>query len=162
MNKMQYRHIMYLNNNILCVVLSKQVERKGYTFIYNGVKYQVTWQMAPACMGEKLYAVPCVIKEIGKVKYKWVAECNDGAFKDESKELYQTKEECYCSMRNAALEKMKWNTEYNQDFDNEEDSIGYNVSFSQNEIVHTSYSGTYTYRIVEVTAMEELQLNLKI
>lgn len=162
MNEMQYRHIMYLNNKILCVVCSKQVERKGYTFVYNGVKYQVTWQMAPACMGQNLYAVPCVIKEIGRVKYKWVAECNDGSFNDESRELYHTKEECYCYMRDAALEKMKWNTEFLHDFDNEEDSIGYNVSFSQNEIVHTSYSGTYTYKIVEVTAMEELQLNLKI
>lgn len=162
MNKMQYRHIMYLNNNILCVVASKQVERKGYTFIYNGVKYQVTWQMAPAYMAENLYAVPCVIKEIGKVKYKWVADCSDGSFNDESKELYQTKEECYCYMRDAALEKMKWNTEYLHDFDNEEDSIGYKVSFSQNEIVHTSYSGTYIYKIIEVTAMEELQLNLVI
>lgn len=156
MNKMQYRHIMYLNNNILCVVVSKQVEKKGDTFMYNGVKYQITWQMEPACMGEKLYAVPCVIKEIGKVKYKWVAECSDGSFNDESRELYKTKEECYCYMRDAALEKMKWNTEYLHDFDNEEDSIGYEVSFSQNEIVHTSYSGTYTYKIVEVTAMEEL------
>ena len=162
MNEKQYRHIMYLNNKILCVVCSKQVESKGYTFTYNGVKYQVTRQMAPACLWKNIYAVPCVIKEIGKVKYKWVAECSDGAFNDESRELYQTKEECYCYMRDAALEKMKWNTEYNQDFDNEEDSIGYKVSFSQNEIVHTSYSGTYTYKIVEVTAMEELQLNLKI
>lgn len=162
MGTMIYRHIMYLNNNILCIVYSKQVERKGYTFTHNGVKYQITWQMAPACVGEKLYAVPCVIKEIGKVKYKWVAECSDGAFNDESRELYQTKEECYNDMRNSALEKMKWNTQFKEDFDNEEDSIGYSVSFSQNEIVHTSYSGTYTYKIVEVTAMEELQLNLKI
>jgi hypothetical protein len=162
MNEKQYRHIMYLNNKILCVVCSKQVEKKGYTFIYNGVKYQVTWQMAPACMWKNIYAVPCVIKEIGKVKYKWVANCSDGAFEDYSKRMFETKEECYNDMRNSALEKMKWNTQFKEDFDNEEDSIGYNVSFSQNEIVHTSYSGTYTYRIVEITAMEELQLNLKI
>lgn len=163
MNKMQYRHIMYLNNHILCVVCSKQVERKGYTFTYNGVKYQVTWQMAPACMGEKIYAVPCVIKEIGKVKYKWVAECSDGNFNDESRELYQTMEECYCYMRDAALEKMKWNTEYG-DFSDIPDNeyIGYEVRFNPREIVHKSYSGTYTYKIVEVTAIDELQLNLKI
>lgn len=161
MNQVQYRHIMYLNNNILCVVCSKQIERKGYTFIYNGIKYQITLQMGPACMWENIYAVPCFIKEIGKVKYKWVAECNDGSFNDESKELYRTKKECYCHMRDAALEKMKWNTDYLYNFDNEEDSIKYEVLFSQNKIVHTSYSGTYTYKIVEVTAMEELQLNLK-
>ena len=155
MNKMQYRHIMYLNNNILCVVLSKQVERKGYTFIYNGVKYQVTLQMTPACMGQNLYAVPCIVKEIGKIRYEWVASCDDGAFKDYSKQTFKTKEECYNDMRNNALEKMKWNTEYT-DFENENDSIGYNVSFSQNKITHNSYSGLYIYEIVEVTAMEKL------
>lgn len=156
MNKMQYRHIMYLNNNILCVVVSKQVKKKGDTFMYNGVKYQITLQMEPACIGENLYAVPCAIKEIGKVKYKWIANSDDGVFEDESDELFNTKEECYNDMRNSALEKMKWNTQFKEDFDNEEYSIGYEVSFSQNEIVHTSYSGTYTYKIVEVTAMEEL------
>lgn len=157
---MIYRHIMYFNNKILCVVCSKKVEGKGYTFTYNGVKYKVTWQMIPACMGQNLYAVPCIVKEIGKIRYKWVANCSDGAFEDESKALFDTKEGCYKDMRNAALEKMKWNTQFKEDFDNEEDSIGYEVSFSQNEIVHTSYSGTYTYKIVEVTAMEELQTKL--
>ena len=161
MNEKMYRHIMYMNNNILCVVCSKQVEKKGYTFIYNGIKYQVTLQMEPACIGKNVYAVPCVIKDIGIVKYKWVAKCSDGSFEDNSKRMFETKEECYNDMRNNALEKMKWNTEYKQDFDNGEDSIGYEVSFSQNKIVHTSYSGTYTYKIVDVTAMEELQTKLK-
>jgi hypothetical protein len=151
MNEMQYRHIMYLDNNILCVVLSKQVERKGYTFIYNGVKYQILWQMEPAYMAENLYAVPCVIKEIGKVKYKWVAECSDGAFENCSKQMFETKEECYNDMRNSALEKMKWNTEY-EDFSDMTDNeyIGYEVRFKPREIVHISYSGTYTYKVVEV------------
>ena len=159
MNEMQYRHIMYLNNKILCVVCSKQVERKGYTFIYNGVKYQVTWQMTPACMGQNLYAVPCVIKEIGRLKYKWVANCSDGNFDDCSKRMFETKKECYIDMRNNALEKMKWNTEYT-DFESENDSIGYEVSFKQDKITHNSYSGLYTYEIVEVTEMDELQTKL--
>ena len=159
MNEMQYRHIMYFNNKILCVVCSKKVEGKGYTFTYNGVKYKVTWQMAPACMGQNLYAVPCIVKEIGKIRYKWVAKCSEGAFEDESKVLFDTKKECYIDMRNNALEKMKWNTEYT-DFAKENESIGYEVSFSQDKITHNSYSGLYTYEIVEVTAMEELQTKL--
>ena len=62
-------------------------------------------------------------------------------------------------MRKNALEKMKWNTEYT-DFAKENESIGYEVSFSQDKITHNSYSGLYTYEIVEVTAMEELQTKL--
>lgn len=159
MNEMLYRHIMYFNNKILCVVCSKQVERKGYTFIYNGVKYQVTWQMTPACMGQNLYAVPCIVKEIGKIRYKWIANCSDGNFDDCSKRMFETKKECYIDMRNNALEKMKWNTEYT-DFESENDSIGYEVSFKQDKITHNSYSGLYTYEIVEVTEMDELQTKL--
>jgi hypothetical protein len=45
-------------------------------------------------------------------KYKWIAECSDGAFNDESA-LFDTKRDCYNNMRNAVLEKMKWNTETN-------------------------------------------------
>jgi hypothetical protein len=52
-------------------------------------------------------------------------------------------------MRNVALEKMKWNTEFKCDFENEEDSIGYKLSFSMNEIIHESYSGKYTYKILK-------------
>jgi hypothetical protein len=159
MGTMIYRHIMYFNNKILCVVCSKQVEKKGYTFIYNGVKYQVTWQMAPACMGQNLYVVPCIVKEIGKIRYKWIANCSDAAFEDCSKQMFETKKECYIDMRNNALEKMKWNTEYT-DFENENDSIGYEISFKQDKITHNSYSGLYTYEIVEVTEMENLQTKL--
>ena len=56
-------------------------------------------------------------------------------------------------MRNAALEKMKWNTEYREDFGDLEDGeyIGYKVRFSKEVIIHESYSGIYTYKIVEVT-----------
>lgn len=50
---------------------------------------------------------------------------------------------------------MKWNTEFNHDFDGEDDSIGYEVSFSQSEIKHISYSGTYTYKIIEVPISNE-------
>lgn len=86
------------------------------------------------------------------IKYKWFAESNDGAFEDESRKSFATKKECYNDMRNAALEKMKWNTEFDEDFDDMEDGnyIGYNVRFSKDKIIHESYSGIYTYEIGRV------------
>lgn len=81
------------------------------------------------------------------MKYSWKASSNDGSFEDNGK-LFDTKEEAYNDMRNEALEKMKWNTEF---YDvEEEDTLGYSVHFSKNKIVHESYSGIYTYEIVEV------------
>jgi hypothetical protein len=51
-------------------------------------------------------------------------------------------------MRNAVLEKMKWNTEYDEDFSDGTDAISYKVWFEQGMIVHQSFSGTYVYLIV--------------
>ena len=85
------------------------------------------------------------------VKYKWVANCSDGSFEDESR-LFNTKKECYYDMRRSALDKMTWNTEW-YDFDSpiEEDNyIGYKVKFRRDCITHESYSGLYTYKIIEV------------
>jgi hypothetical protein len=86
------------------------------------------------------------------IKYKWFAESNDGSFKDESRKSFATKKECYNDMRNAALEKMKWNTEFDEDFDymDDEDYIEYRVKFSKDKIIHESYSGIYTYEIGRV------------
>ena len=89
-------------------------------------------------------------------KYKWVAASNDGAFEDESRQEFTSKEECYNDMRNAALEKIKWNTEFT-DCD-ENDTLGYKVHFSQNKIIHESYSGIYTYEIKEVQEMKTIEL----
>ena len=89
-------------------------------------------------------------------KYRWVAESNDGSFEDESRQEFASKEECYNDMRNAALEKMKWNTEFT-DCD-ENDTLGYKVHFSQNKIIHESYSGVYTYEIKEVQDMKTIEL----
>ena len=85
-------------------------------------------------------------------KFKWIAKSDDGAFEDESTKVFDSKKDCYEDMRNLALEKMKWNTEYDDDFSYllDDDYIGYEVKFKQDEIVHTSYSGVYTYKIVEV------------
>lgn len=85
--------------------------------------------------------------------YYWVAKSDDGAFEENSIRDYgkrfKTEREAYNDMRNAALEKMKWNTEYNEDFDEENMVISYGVTFSLNRIIHISYSGIYTYEIKE-------------
>ena len=86
------------------------------------------------------------------VCYRWVAESNDGAFTNESVQIFSTKKECYDDMRNAVLEKMKWNTQFDEDFYDleEDDYIGYEVRFQQDKIIHKSYSGTYTYEIKKI------------
>ena len=88
-------------------------------------------------------------------KYRWVAESNDRSFEDESRQDFASKEECYNDMRNSALEKMKWNTEF-YDVD-ENDTLGYKVHFSKNKIIHESYSGVYTYEIKEVKEMKTFE-----
>ena len=79
-------------------------------------------------------------------KYFWTAESNDKSFSDKSRELFDNKEDAYNDMRNAALEKMKWNTEW-IDFAAYCEIIDYTLTFERNKIVHTSYSGTYVYEI---------------
>ena len=82
--------------------------------------------------------------------FKWYCKSNDG-YEEESKYAFETKHEAYNDMRNAVLEKMKWNTEYDEDFEDEEEVIDYCVDFyfSQGKIVHKSYSGIYTYVVYE-------------
>ena len=81
--------------------------------------------------------------------YKWKAESNDGAFDDHSKKNFETEQEAYNDMRDAVLEKMKWNTEYEEDLGELEENeyILYDVHFQRNKIVHTSFSGVYTYEV---------------
>lgn len=81
-----------------------------------------------------------------KIQYKWIATCSDGAYEAESNKIFDTKEECYNDMRNAVLEKMKWNTDYAEDYEGDEQEIRYHVTFNRNTIVHASYSGIYTYQ----------------
>ena len=83
--------------------------------------------------------------------FYWKAKCLDGAYEDESTKEFDTKAEAYFDMRNAVLEKMKWNTEYDEDFEDDKDVIDYDVhfEFSKGEITHQSYSGIYIYEILE-------------
>ena len=87
------------------------------------------------------------------MKYSWRASSNDGCYETQGM-LFSTKQEAYNDMRHYALEKMKWNTEW-EDVE-EDDTIGYEVHFSRNKIVHESYSGVYTYEIVERREMVSL------
>lgn len=78
--------------------------------------------------------------------FYWLAESDDGSFTDISVGMFNTQKEAYEDMRNAALEKMKWNTEYDEDF-YDVDAIDYEVVFYKDKIIHSSYSGEYTYTI---------------
>lgn len=93
-------------------------------------------------------------------KYKWIASSDDGSFEDESRQEFTSKKECYEDMRNAALEKMKWNTQFNEDFCDvaDDEYIGYKVQFRRNQIIHESYSGVYTYEIKEINSMKTIEL----
>ena len=81
-------------------------------------------------------------------KFKWVAFSHDSAYAANSKTTFSEEKDCYNDMRNAVLEKMKWNTEYAEDFDTRYDAVSYKVWFEQGMIVHQSFSGTYVFLIV--------------
>ena len=81
-------------------------------------------------------------------KYKWVAQSNDG-WDDESTQTFSDKKEAYNDMRKAVLSKMTWNTEFDEDL-YDGGIVTYKVEFAQNMIKHESFSGIYTYEIVEV------------
>ena len=80
-------------------------------------------------------------------KFRWVANSNDG-WDDASTKTFDTEVEAYNDMRDAVFEKMKWNTEHDEDV-SEYEEVTYEVSFKPTEIVHKSFSGVYTYKIVE-------------
>ena len=86
------------------------------------------------------------------MKYKWIAESNDG-WENESTREFDTKKEAYNDMRNAVFDKMHWNTEFSEDLT--EGCVNYKVHFEQDKIVHESFSGVYTYQIVEVEEEKE-------
>lgn len=88
------------------------------------------------------------IKAVVPTKCKWVAFSNNGAYEAFSKDSFDNKKDCYNDMRNAVLEKMKWNTEFDEDFTEADDAVEYKVRFMQNMIIHQSYSGVYVYKIV--------------
>lgn len=89
------------------------------------------------------------------VFYRWFASSDDGCYEVSGKKFFSSKEDCYNDMRDAVLKKMKWNTEFLEDFGDDDEIIGYDVKFSKGKIIHTSYSGTYTYEIDEFEKLDE-------
>lgn len=87
------------------------------------------------------------IKAVVPTKCKWVAYSNDHSYEDFSRGSFNNKKDCYDDMRNVALEKMKWNTNYDEDYA-DADSVSYKVRFTQDMIIHQSFSGVYVYKIV--------------
>lgn len=91
-------------------------------------------------------------------RFKWVCYSDDTAFEDGSEHTFETEAECYADMQAHALEKMKWNTNYedgdfNDCFDDYYDGITYKVHFAKKMIIHHSYSGGYVYKIVDADAV---------
>lgn len=90
------------------------------------------------------------------IGYSWEAFGDGGSYKAKSPTLFRTRKEAYEDMRQAALDKMKWNTEYDEDFGGDDDQmVEYGVSFSRGKIVHNSFSGRYAWHVVKVFRDEE-------
>ena len=94
------------------------------------------------------------------MKYRWTASSDDGSFSDSSAKTFDTQAECYMDMMNHAIDKMKWNVEWNDVCDDcvivpnkdgiliGSSCIEYNAQFFTDKIIHKSYSGIYTYSIM--------------
>ena len=87
----------------------------------------------------------------------WSAFSNDGAYEEKSTMEFKSLKECYEDMRSAVLDKMCWNTEFDEDFDwstkgnaifEHTNAISYKVMFYPYMITHKSYSGKYFYNIL--------------
>ena len=100
------------------------------------------------CWTDKVKEVCDYVGKVAPCKCRWVAYAKDTVYEKFSQGSFDNKKDCYNDMRNAVLEKMKWNTEYDEDFEYEDDAVGYKVRFTQDMIIHTSYSGVYVYKIV--------------
>jgi len=101
------------------------------------------------------------------MKYTWTAASDDKSWNDKATRLFDTQEDCYADMMDHAVNKMKWNVDWQDVVEGQNliengglkktnevgkyaGYIGYDVKFMPHKIVHTSYSGTYTYEIVTV------------
>lgn len=103
------------------------------------------------------------MKTIG---FNWTAESDDGVFRENSSKAFATQQACYEDMMNHAIDKMKWNVEW-EDFDECEPSkrsdgivsakvpIEHKLEVNTDKITHTSYSGTYYYEIEPIVVSDE-------
>ena len=79
--------------------------------------------------------------------YYWVVHPTHGYSQKVSNGRFKTKKEAYESMRNSALYRMKWNTEFDEFFGQGE-LINYEIKFSRDCIRCISCFGDYIYKIV--------------
>ena len=131
---------------LICQVASANRINDDHVFHVHNKQYKIVITLADMST-ESGIIIPTIVKMV-EIKYRWNAYSDDGAYQAESG-YFNTKKECYDHMRRAALMKMEWNTEFDEDF-LDVDTINYNVSFGKNQIIHQSYSGTYTYTIKEI------------
>lgn len=95
-------------------------------------------------------------------KWKWIAKSDDGCLNDASKYLFDNLKDAYNDMREAVLERMKLNTDYDEDCAYANDGlITYHVDFRPMRIEHTSYRGTYRYEIVPAALEDGLCMTKK-
>ena len=93
------------------------------------------------------------MNKLQKVKYIWSAFCSDGGWTDRSNEVFGTLKECYDNMRDAALNKLHYNTEIDE-MPEDEGPVYWKLTFdgeSRTIILHSEICGTYTYMVLEVT-----------
>lgn len=95
------------------------------------------------------------------VKFRWTSHSDDGSWEDHS-DVFDTQEECYEDMMEHAIDKMKWNVEWDDIIGGAPEKelangivttvhpIRYHLNVNADKITHTSYSGTYTWQIERV------------
>lgn len=80
-------------------------------------------------------------------KFMWKAHSDDGSYLEESRK-FNSQEECYADMMSAALEKMKWNMDWDDvTIVASKDGIRYTLIAKPDIITHTSDSGKYTWEM---------------
>ena len=88
-----------------------------------------------------------------KEKYIWGAFCSDGSWTDRSDVVFETLKECYDNMRDAALNKLHYNTEIDE-MPEDEGPVYWKLTFdgeNRTIVLHSEICGTYTYKVIEVT-----------
>ena len=80
--------------------------------------------------------------------YKWYGVSDSLSFEQTSGQFFNDFKRCRESMQNAALLKMRWNTEIT-DFDLGCNEIHYEVNFRKDMVAHKSYSGQYVFIVLD-------------
>ena len=93
------------------------------------------------------------MNNLQKVNYIWRAVCSDGGWDDRSQCVFGTLKECYDNMRDAALDKLHYNTEIDE-MQLDEGPVYWKLTFDGEEksiTLHSEICGTYTYKVIEIS-----------